>query len=91
MRYVLSVPSGYTGFLAFNQTYDTDWIAYEEGSSDLLPHLISGYANAWYIKEPVNRKIIVEYRKQKLTEVVGICTVLLSFLWLIIYKYISKD
>jgi len=91
VQYVLSVPSGYTGFLVFNQTYDTDWIAYPEGSNNLLPHLISGYANAWYIKEPVNRKIIVEYRKQKLIEIVGIYSVLLSFLWLVIYKYIRKS
>lgn len=89
-KYVLSVSSGYTGFLVFNQTYDTDWIAYPEGSNNVLPHLISGYANAWYIEKPVNGKIIIEYRKQKLIEVVGICAILLSFIWLSIYRYLRK-
>ena len=90
VRYILTIPKNFKGFLAFNQAYDGNWIAHEENSSKILPHLASGYANAWFIEKPVNGKIIVEYEKQTLIERNAIISVVVLAIFISIYWYVKK-
>jgi hypothetical protein len=90
VRYILTIPKNFKGFLAFNQAYDGNWIAHEENSSKILPHLASGYANAWFIEKPVNGKIIVEYEQQTLIERNAIISVVVLAIFISIYWYVKK-
>lgn len=67
-HFSLTLPKNYKGFLTFNRTYDRNWVAYAEGSSEELPHIENGYANAWYIENPQDKKIVVKYSSQDKVE-----------------------
>lgn len=66
-KYEVTLPENFSSkFLLFNQTYNKDWAAYSGNSNKALPHLMSGYANAWDISKASDRKIRVVFSRQDL-------------------------
>lgn len=83
--YKIAIPANYKGFLAFNQTFDSNWVAHEKDGRVELPHFISGYANAWHIDNLKKHEIIVEYKTQTFAIKSAIATGLAAVVILLIY------
>lgn len=93
MRYEVTLPQNYKGgFLTFNRTYDQDWQAYTQvsGRKHSFPHIRSAYANAWYIDNPDNRKVIVEFRRQSLIVKNAIMTLIGFTVFMFLYLRINE-
>lgn len=89
-RYFITIPKNFNGFLTFNQSYDDNWIATFEGKNTPLPHIKSGYSNAWYIDKDYGNKILIEYKSQKTMVTGGIIALFLSLISILIYLIIIK-
>lgn len=88
--YNITLPVHYQGFLVFNQTFDANWVAHEKNSNSMLPHAISGYANAWHIDNLKKREIIVEYKTQNTAVRSAIITIAITIVLVLLYLKISK-
>ncbi len=70
VKYKITIPKGETlgKFLVFNQTYGSDWEAfeYDNGKKITFPHFTSGYANAWFIDNHKSGEISVVFNRQSL-------------------------
>ena len=70
VKYRVLIPKGQNigKFLVFNQSYGTDWEAFEYkyGEKRIFPHFNSGYANAWFIDSHEGREINVVFNQQSL-------------------------
>ena len=89
-KYEVQVKTSDPFFLAFLESYDTNWKAYINGIQ--LPgedhFLINGYANAWYINKTGTYTITLEFWPQKIFTIgsaISITTLILCIL------YVSKD
>lgn len=89
-RYVVQIPSQFKGFLSFNQTYNNDWVAYDKDLRKQLEHTRTGYSNTWYIDGKSGNSIIIEYRKQKASEIGAGISTGLFVLGFILYLHIRK-
>jgi len=91
--YTIELPNEYKkGFLTFNQTYGKDWEAYTmiSGKKHKYYHLKNSYANGWYIDNPGNRKVVVEYTKQNLVVKNAVLTIVVFIIVLCIYIRLDK-
>lgn len=95
VKYIVEVPDNFrNGYLIFNSTYNKDWEAYvrKEGASKILPHIKSGFANAWMVSDMDSGEINVEFKRQKKISYNGLFTIfiLLSVIFLYL-KVIKKN
>ncbi len=90
MKYELKMSKNFSGFLAFNQTYNKDWIAYPiDDNKKNYYHFSSSYSNAWYIDSPTDT-IIIEYIGYKKTIRNAFILVAVFILTLILYIRLNK-
>ncbi|MBI3985215.1 MAG: hypothetical protein HY344_04775 [Candidatus Levybacteria bacterium] len=70
VKYKITVPKGSNlgKFLVFNQSYGSDWEAFEyiNGKKIVFPHFKNGYANAWFIDKHESTEINVVFSRQSL-------------------------
>lgn len=83
-HYSIELPNNYSGFLTFNQSFDKNWIAYDENSNE-LPHFESGYHNAWYIDNQKEMKITIKYKMQDEIERGGVLSVIALVVTMLVY------
>src|SRR3989344_124768 len=80
----------FSKFLLFNQSFNKDWKAYSGNSKKPLPHVASGYANAWDISKTSDRKITVVFSRQDLIVKNILISVAAFFIVLFIFLKIKK-
>ncbi len=81
----VSVNNSRPFFLVFSESFDKDWVATINNTK--LPHYeANGFANAWYVNNTGNHKIIIYYEKQA-KSVNSIIITLLFFIVPIFIKY----
>ncbi len=70
VKYRVIIPEGQNigKFLVFNQSYGSNWEAFEYkyGKKRIFPHINSGYANAWFIDSHESAEINVVFNQQGL-------------------------
>jgi len=94
LEYKIILPKNFeNGFLAFNKSFASSWQAYvmQNGKKQVLPHVQSGYANAWYIGNINSREVIVTDTKQSFAEDNAIAIFIIFPIILFLYIKFKND